>query len=117
LHEESLHARQPLVSKARKNREKLGLVIADVIFAENPTSTLAAKSGANVQKWKDRIVTSTWTAMDSYPFATVRDVNLVFLSHQICFSNIFCNCILSFSTTRMSPKSMSVHPIDPTMLV
>jgi hypothetical protein len=117
LYEEPLHARQPLVSKARKNRERLGLVIADVIFAENPTSTLAAKSGANIQKWKDRVVTSTWTAMDSNPFTTVRDVNLVFLSHQIYSSNIFCNCILSFSNTRMSPKSTSVCPIDPTMLV
>jgi hypothetical protein len=118
LYEEPLHARQPLVSKARKNRERLGLVIADVIFAENPTSTLAAKSGANIQKWKDGVVISTWTAMDSNPFTTVRDVNLVLLSHQIYFSNIFCNCILSFSTiTRMSPKSMSVYPIDPTMLV
>jgi hypothetical protein len=43
LHEEPLHARQPLASKARKNRERLGLVIADVIFAENPHQLLQPK--------------------------------------------------------------------------
>jgi hypothetical protein len=78
LYQEVLPQRQQVECKARKNRERLSLILADVIFAENPTSTLATESNADIQKWKQGMQNSTWTGMDSNPFTSVRNVISIF---------------------------------------
>jgi hypothetical protein len=83
LYQEVLHQRQQVECKARKNRERLSLILADVIFAENPTSTLATESNADIQKWKQGMQNSTWTGMDSNPFTSVRNVISIFFLRNI----------------------------------
>ena len=78
LYWEPLEKRQKEDCKARKNRIRLGEVIADVIFAENPTAKLAAEAAKNqkepitLAKWKDALNAKQWKVMDSNPFTAVR---------------------------------------------
>ena len=71
-YEEPLQVRQETDCKARKNRARLSVVIADVIFRENPTCDLAAKSKtANIGQWKAGLSDRSWTGIDTNPFTSV----------------------------------------------
>lgn len=86
LHEEPLLPRQDPHRKARKNRARLSEIIADVIFAENPTATLAAERTpkfASMDNWKKSLDSQTWTAMDDFPFSAVSMKNYLFLAKNI----------------------------------
>jgi hypothetical protein len=84
-------ARQPKLNecKARMNRARLSTIIADVIFAEDPTATLAASQkphAATIQSWKRGLDANYWTLMDQNPFATVSRICVCFV--MVCFYRI-----------------------------
>jgi hypothetical protein len=70
LYEQPLSVREKS-GKANNNRQRLSEIIADVIFQENPTSTLAATSKTNISKWKEGVNINAWIGVDSNPFPTV----------------------------------------------
>jgi hypothetical protein len=70
FYEEPLSVREKS-GKANKNRHRLSEIIADVIFQENPTSTLAATSKTDISKWKEGVNINAWIGVDSNPFTTV----------------------------------------------
>ena len=77
LYEEPLPVRQLIDSKARMNRERMANVIADVIFRENPTCAMAAESKTvDIDKWKAGLSDRSWTAIDTNPFPSVRQIPL-----------------------------------------
>jgi hypothetical protein len=87
LYEESLHPRQQPKCKARSNRQRLSEVIADVIFAENPTATLATTNmpkPPDLGTFKNGFAHNAWTVMDSFAF------------YQLYFSNIFGTSVAFF---------------------
>ena len=102
LYEEMLNARQDFDCKARKNRHRLSEVIADVIFAENPTATLAATNQpqpADIGQWKAELGNPAWTVMDNNPFAMVSKIGVCFIfvfCYELYFSNKFGNYVSSF---------------------
>jgi hypothetical protein len=126
LYEEPLNLRQDPESKARKNRQRLSEVMADVIFAENPTATMAASNQpkpAMKESWKQGLNNQTWTVMDNNPFTTVGTIGvdlclihftkymrLIFFVidsfHKIYASNIFCHSISSLKLKSPSPMSI-----------
>jgi hypothetical protein len=75
LYEEPLSAREKS-GKPNKNRERLSQIIADVIFRENPTATLAASNKTDVSKWKDGVSVNAWIGVDSNPFTTVSKIHV-----------------------------------------
>jgi hypothetical protein len=75
LYEEPLSMREKS-GKPNNNRLRLSEIIADVIFQENPTSTLATTSKADISKWKEGVSISSWTGVDSNPFTTVRKIHV-----------------------------------------
>jgi hypothetical protein len=82
LHEGILKPRQEPDCKARRCRQRLGEVIADVIFEENPTATLAASNKPkppDAGEWKEMMKDTTWTAMDNNPFPMVSKIGVCFL--------------------------------------
>jgi hypothetical protein len=90
LYKHVLHPRQAEDCKARKNREKLSNVIADAIFAENPTAALATANKpktAVIGDWKPGLNALTWTVMDNSPFTAVRKI------HVRSIFVFFTNCI------------------------
>ena len=82
LYEGILKPRQEPDCKACRCRQRLGKVIADVIFEENPTATLAASNKPkppDAGNWKEMMKDTTWTAMDDDPFPMVNKIGVCFL--------------------------------------
>jgi hypothetical protein len=102
LYEESLHPRQQPKCKARSNRQRLSEVIADVIFAENPTATLATTNmpkPPDLGTFKNGFAHNAWTVMDNNLFSTVSKIGVCFDSfafYQLYFSNIFGTSVAFF---------------------
>ena len=82
LYKEILPKRQELQERPCKGRKKLIKVIANVIFRENPTASLALKNEPNpavLDKWLEKTNTNAWSGMDSNPFAAVSMLNFSIL--------------------------------------
>ena len=70
--------RQDSDHRARVIRQRLGQVITEVIFTENPTATLAKEPvTVNQQKWTAAVQQNVWTNMDANPFTAVSTKNIV----------------------------------------
>jgi hypothetical protein len=82
LYEEPLSLREKS-GKPNNNRQRLSEIIADVIFQENPTATLAAASKTNISKWKEGVTVNAWTGVDSNPFTTVSKIHVCSLLQKI----------------------------------
>jgi hypothetical protein len=79
LYQHVLNPRQAEDCIARKNREILSIVMADVIFANNPTASLATANKpkpAIIGDWKPGLDNMTWTVMDNCPFTAVREIRV-----------------------------------------
>ncbi len=94
FYEISVDKRQKQECRARKNRQRLSEIIADVIFAENPTAGLAALAARNsktnknpptIGSWKKGFGSAAWTLMDNNPFPGVRSIR-VFVSSPVLFT-------------------------------
>ena len=106
FYQSCLKTRQEPDCKARVNRDRLSKVIAEVMFSENPTASLAlnnAPEKATKDAWINAIDAKTWTTMDSNPFSAVSTQDLSiqylyrFLSYKIYRSDNFCISIIFFS--------------------
>ena len=95
FYEDMLDKRQARDDKARRNRKRLSQIMADVLFAENPTSDLASAQKPRPvlkENWMKGLESSPWTTMDTNPFPAVGCI-CVFIWSLCLFTKIICQLI------------------------